>query len=51
MRPVEISRKEPHIAERLKLDIVAFSDRRFEGILNYLELDEGVFCGKKRINS
>ena len=28
-----------HIAERIKLDIVAFCDRRFEEISNYLELD------------
>ena len=51
MRPVKNSNKEPHIAERLKLDTVAFGDRRFQEISNYLELDKGVLLRKKRIYS
>ena len=51
MRPVKNSNKEPHIAERLKLDTVAFCDRRFQEISNYLELDKGVLLRKKRIYS
>ena len=50
MRPVDNSNNEPHIAKRLKLDIVAFCDRILFEMPCNLELKLGVFHGSKRIN-